>query len=87
MPRPQAAKSGALHRGARVDKTSDAVRRTTLPGGLRVVTEYIPSVHSASVGVWVNVGSRDEPATLRAETTTSTESMRSDSPTRLASLL
>jgi predicted Zn-dependent peptidase len=36
------------------------VRRTELPGGLRVVTEYIPSVHSASVGVWVNVGSRDE---------------------------
>jgi len=25
-----------------------------------VVTEYIPSVHSASVGVWVDVGSRDE---------------------------
>jgi predicted Zn-dependent peptidase len=60
MPRPQVAKSRALHRGARADKTSDAVRRTTLPGGLRVVTEYIPSVHSASVGVWVNVGSRDE---------------------------
>jgi predicted Zn-dependent peptidase len=36
------------------------VHRTTLPGGLRVVTEYIPSVRSASVGVWVNVGSRDE---------------------------
>ncbi len=36
------------------------MRRTLLPGGLRVVTEYIPSVHSASVGVWVNVGSRDE---------------------------
>jgi predicted Zn-dependent peptidase len=31
-----------------------------LPGGLRVVTEYIPSVRSASVGVWVGVGSRDE---------------------------
>ncbi len=31
-----------------------------LPGGLRVVTERIPSVHSASVGVWVGVGSRDE---------------------------
>jgi predicted Zn-dependent peptidase len=27
---------------------------------LRVVTEYIPSVRSASVGVWVGVGSRDE---------------------------
>ncbi|WNG89611.1 pitrilysin family protein [Mycobacterium sp. ITM-2016-00317] len=39
---------------------SKAVRRTLLPGGLRVVTEHIPSVHSASVGVWVNVGSRDE---------------------------
>jgi predicted Zn-dependent peptidase len=36
------------------------VRRTLLPGGLRVVTEHIPSVRSASVGVWVNVGSRDE---------------------------
>jgi predicted Zn-dependent peptidase len=35
-----------------------------LPGGLRVVTEYVPSVLSASVGVWVNVGSRDEGATV-----------------------
>ena len=41
-------------------KRRQRVRRTTLPGGLRVVTEYIPSVHSASVGVWVGVGSRDE---------------------------
>ncbi|WP_245234205.1 pitrilysin family protein [Mycobacterium sp. PS03-16] len=40
------------------------VRRTTLPGGLRVVTERIPSVRSASVGLWVNVGSRDEGATV-----------------------
>lgn len=40
------------------------VRRTTLPGGLRVVTERIPSVRSASVGVWVNVGSRDEGPTV-----------------------
>jgi predicted Zn-dependent peptidase len=40
--------------------TAESVRRTTLPGGLRVVTEFIPSVHSASVGVWVGVGSRDE---------------------------
>lgn len=36
------------------------VRRTVLPGGLRVVTERVPSVRSASVGVWVGVGSRDE---------------------------
>lgn len=39
---------------------SVAVRRSTLPGGLRVVTEYVPSVRSAAVGVWVGVGSRDE---------------------------
>ena len=35
-----------------------------LPGGLRVVTERVPSVRSASVGVWVNVGSRDEGPTV-----------------------
>jgi predicted Zn-dependent peptidase len=37
-----------------------ALRRTTLGGGLRVVTERVPGVRSASVGVWVGVGSRDE---------------------------
>lgn len=41
-----------------------AVRRTVLPGGLRIVTEYVPSVRSASVGLWVNVGSRDEGPTV-----------------------
>jgi predicted Zn-dependent peptidase len=40
------------------------LRRTTLPGGLRVVTEHLPAVRSASVGVWVGVGSRDEGATV-----------------------
>lgn len=34
--------------------------RTTLPSGVRVLTETIPSVRSVSVGVWVNAGSRDE---------------------------
>ncbi|MEZ0364717.1 M16 family metallopeptidase [Mycobacterium sp. pUA109] len=51
MPRPPAANLAA-------------VRRTTLPGGLRVVTEHLPAVRSASVGVWVGVGSRDEGATV-----------------------
>jgi predicted Zn-dependent peptidase len=36
------------------------VRRTVLPGGLRVVTEAVPSVRSVAFGVWVGVGSRDE---------------------------
>lgn len=44
-----------------VDASGGAVvRRTVLPGGLRVVTERVPGVRSASVGVWVAVGSRDE---------------------------
>jgi predicted Zn-dependent peptidase len=41
-----------------------AVRRTVLPGGLRVVTESMPGARSASLGVWVGVGSRDETPSL-----------------------
>src|SRR5215475_10879248 len=37
-----------------------AVRRSVLPGGLRVVTEFLPSVRSVALGIWVGVGSRDE---------------------------
>ncbi|ACU39633.1 insulinase family protein [Actinosynnema pretiosum subsp. pretiosum] len=36
------------------------VRRTLLPSGLRVITEHIPGARSAAVGLWVQVGSRDE---------------------------
>lgn len=36
------------------------VRRTVLPGGLRVITESIPTVRSVAFGIWVGVGSRDE---------------------------
>ena len=56
-----------LHRGRRNGEPArevSAIRRTVLPGGLRVVTEFVPSVRSASVGVWVNVGSRDEGPTV-----------------------
>ncbi|MCU7723769.1 insulinase family protein [Actinoplanes sp. KI2] len=35
-------------------------RRTVLPSGLRIITESIPSTRSASLGVWVGIGSRDE---------------------------
>ncbi|GHF74637.1 putative zinc protease [Streptomyces mashuensis] len=44
------------------------VRRTTLPGGLRVVTETLPSVRSATFGIWAHVGSRDETPTLNGAT-------------------
>jgi predicted Zn-dependent peptidase len=37
-----------------------AVRRTVLPGGLRVITEALPAVRSVALGIWVGVGSCDE---------------------------
>ena len=40
------------------------MRRTVLKGGLRVLTEQVPGVRSAAVGVFVGVGSRDEAAHL-----------------------
>jgi predicted Zn-dependent peptidase len=36
---------------------------TTLPTGVTVVTEPMPSVRSATLGIWVGVGSRDESET------------------------
>jgi predicted Zn-dependent peptidase len=36
------------------------VRRSVLPGGIRVLTERMPAMRSATVGAWVGVGSRDE---------------------------
>jgi predicted Zn-dependent peptidase len=37
--------------------------RAVLPGGLRVVTEWLPAVRSAAFGIWAGVGSRDEDLT------------------------
>nr|WP_231391841.1 pitrilysin family protein [Arthrobacter sp. 35W] len=36
------------------------VRRSVLPGGVRVLTESMPGQRSATIGFWVGVGSRDE---------------------------
>ena len=36
------------------------VKRTVLPSGIRIITEKMPTVRSAAIGIWVNVGSRDE---------------------------
>ncbi len=35
-------------------------RKSTLENGVRVVTETLPYVRSISIGIWTNVGSRDE---------------------------
>ncbi|MEU6406889.1 pitrilysin family protein [Streptomyces sp. NPDC046985] len=44
------------------------VRKTTLPSGLRIVTETLPSVRSATFGIWAHVGSRDETPSLGGAT-------------------
>jgi len=38
----------------------EGVELTELDGGLRVVTETVPSVRSVALGLWVRTGSRDE---------------------------
>lgn len=37
-----------------------SARLTTLPNGLRIVTEHMPGLQSASVGLWVTAGGRHE---------------------------
>jgi predicted Zn-dependent peptidase len=44
----------------RLAGSDGSVQRTVLPGGLRVITEALPSVRSAALGIWAGVGSRDE---------------------------
>ncbi len=42
----------------------DPIQKTVLDNGLTVISEYIPTVRSISVGAWVKVGSRYEEAAL-----------------------
>ncbi|GAA0615807.1 insulinase family protein [Kribbella sandramycini] len=44
------------------------VKRTVLPSGLRVLSQSVPGFRSVTFGVWVGVGSRDEPAQLAGAT-------------------
>jgi predicted Zn-dependent peptidase len=47
---------------------ASTVRRTVLPGGVRVITEAMPGTRSATLGLWINVGSRDETRSLAGVT-------------------
>jgi predicted Zn-dependent peptidase len=40
------------------------IEQTTLANGLRIVTEAMPEARSVTLGAWVRVGGRDEPAEL-----------------------
>ena len=37
-----------------------SIRRQTLPNGLTIITEQMPHIRSASIGIWLQTGSRDE---------------------------
>ena len=63
-PRPRVGAAGTPARSHRGDGGGGLVRHTVLPGGLRIVTEAMPTVRSVTVGVWVGVGSRDETPSL-----------------------
>ncbi len=43
---------------------SGDIRGATLPNGLRVFSELVPYVHSVTVGIWINAGSREDPEGL-----------------------
>jgi predicted Zn-dependent peptidase len=36
------------------------IRKTTLDNGTRIITEVVDGMYSASIGIWVDVGSKDE---------------------------
>ena len=55
-------------RGGASGSVASRVRRTILPGGLRVITEEMPGARSASLGLWTGVGSRDESRSLDGAT-------------------
>ena len=67
------ARSGSAGRCCLIDKINNSAEtaskspctnRTELDNGIRVLTEKIPGVHSVSVGIWAEVGARDETADL-----------------------
>ncbi|MCP8939235.1 insulinase family protein [Alsobacter sp. SYSU M60028] len=47
-------------KGRRTAPRAEHVRVTTLPSGLRVVTEHMPQLSTAALGVWVGAGTRHE---------------------------
>ena len=57
LPLVQTLPGGELIHGA---EGGSIVRRSVLPGGVRVLTEAMPGQRSATIGFWVGVGSRDE---------------------------
>ena len=60
------------------------VRRQVLPNGVRIVTEKIDYVQSASIGIWVGVGARDETDDIRGISHVIEHMLFKGTPTRTA---
>ncbi len=52
--------AGAPGTEVRLEQDGSVIRRSVLPGGIRVLTEAMAGQRSATLGAWVAVGSRDE---------------------------
>ncbi|MCC6419445.1 MAG: insulinase family protein, partial [Gemmataceae bacterium] len=57
-----------LHAGAGRERVANSWELTTLPNGLRIVTQAMPSTQAVSVNLFVGVGSRSEPQRLNGIT-------------------
>ena len=60
------------------------IQREVLPNGLRIVTENITHVQSVALGIWVGVGSRDEPDQHRGISHVIEHMLFKGTPTRTA---
>ena len=60
MPRTAASPKSSPSAAPSATQVSEGVELTTLPSGLRIVTESMPDVRSVAVGFWIAIGSRDE---------------------------
>ncbi|MGN6524648.1 MAG: M16 family metallopeptidase, partial [Actinomycetes bacterium] len=63
-PRADAQRVGSTLTLAPGSDGAGVIRRTVLPGGVRVITESVPALRSVALGYWVGVGSRDEAPSL-----------------------
>ena len=59
------AKDADTEMNDRPAEDSATYRKSTLSNGVRILTDFVPNVRSASIGLWVGVGSSHEVAPLR----------------------
>ncbi len=80
-----AAVATAERERARRAVTGMVERFTELPNGLTIATDVVPATRSVAIGVWIAVGSRDEPAELAGVSHFLEHLLFKGTPTRSAS--